>query len=146
MLSGAALKANSKGSIPKRRKVTKLWPDSKRRGHRLQPNWKRQGGKVAKWCVKGARTRTKRVFGKRARVCRGRRLILHSCGLSSAIEGRESDWRHFWRRGDRERERWRGSHWRPSTSRSRRRDAELLQWAQESSNSRRKLKLRLDFP
>lgn len=34
------------------------------------------------------------------------------------------------------RERWRGSQWRPSTSRSGRRDPELLQWAQESSNSR----------
>ncbi len=65
MLSGAALKANSKGSIPKRRNVTKLWPDSKRRGHRLRPNRKRHGGKVAKWCVRGARTRTKGVFGKR---------------------------------------------------------------------------------
>jgi hypothetical protein len=91
MLSGAALKANSKGSIPNRRKVTKLWPDAKRRGHRLRPNRKRHGGKVAKWCVKGARTRTKSVFGRRERVCRGRCLILHSCGLSSAIEGRESD-------------------------------------------------------
>ncbi len=93
MLSGSALKANSKGSIPKSRKVTKLWPDSKRRGHRLRPNRKRHGGEVAKWCVRGARTCTKRVFGKRERerVCRGRRLILHSCGQSSAIEGRESD-------------------------------------------------------